>query len=169
MLETRTFRMLLALVESLVAAFFGGWGLAQRAAILNQSFLGTTLWNTTASSHVWPWPYKFASILNMPALLAGLLLTIPAAHMTPRLSETLQLLPTLFLVFVLWFWIGSHLDRYWTITAKAPWIALTVFTIACLIGAIIPIGNTGYLLYGIVLWLIGLFLLRSAKPTSAPA
>ena len=90
-----------------LAAAFGGWGLWQRNQILSHDYLFGTGWNSTARFHVWPWPYKFTAISNLPALFAGLLLTIPISAIKPTLSETLQLAPTLVFVFLLWVRVGA--------------------------------------------------------------
>jgi hypothetical protein len=73
----RRFRLLLPITQCGLAAIFGGFGLWQRYAILNRPvfFEGQTLWNSTARFHVWPWPYKFAAIANIPAFLLGVLLS----------------------------------------------------------------------------------------------
>jgi hypothetical protein len=69
------FRKVLPIFQTALAAILGGWGLWLRNSILNLSFFGDdTLWNSTARFHVWPWPFKFAVVLNMPAFLAGLFL-----------------------------------------------------------------------------------------------
>src|SRR5215468_4420087 len=70
---TIPFRQLLPVVLTPTSAVFGGIGLLQRSAILSKPVWGGTLWHTTARFHIWPWPYKFAAMLNLPAFLAGLL------------------------------------------------------------------------------------------------
>jgi hypothetical protein len=112
------------------------------------------MWDTTARFHVWPWPYKFAAVSNIPALLAGLLLSIPIGAVRPTMPEAAQLAPTLVFVVIMWFWIGSRLDRRWIVTEKTPWIILSVFNLVCLVGALIPMGYTGYLPYGFLVWLV---------------
>ena len=146
---------MLPLIQCPLAALFGGIGLWQRSAILNRPgfFEGTTMWETTVRFHVWPWPYKFAAVSNIPALLAGLLLTVPIGAVRPTMPEAAQLAPALVFVVILWFWIGSRLDRRWIVTEKTPWIILLVFTLVCLVGALIPMGYTGFLPYGSLVWL----------------
>jgi hypothetical protein len=69
------FRVILPVAECGFAGLFGGIGLWQRFAILSRPlFEGQTLWNSTARFHVWPWPYKFAVVSNMPAFFAGSML-----------------------------------------------------------------------------------------------
>jgi hypothetical protein len=55
---------------------------------------------------------------------------------------------------ILWYWVGSRLDRRWGVTDPTPWIALSVFTLVCLVGAFLPIGYVGFLPYGFVVWVI---------------
>jgi hypothetical protein len=149
------FRIVLPIVELGVAALFGAIGLQQRSVILSRSFIeGQTLWDSTARFHVWPWPYKFAAVSNLPALFAGLLLTAPISAMKPTLSETLQLAPTLLSVSLLWYWVGSRIDRRWRVADKTPWIALLVFTVVSLAGAFTPLGYVGYLPYGFIMWVV---------------
>ncbi|HXM23394.1 MAG TPA: hypothetical protein VN948_19210 [Terriglobales bacterium] len=133
-------------------------------------FDGTTLWDTTARFHVWPWPYKFAAVSNMPALFAGVLLSVPIGAVKPTLPESVQLAPTVLFVLILWSWVGSRLDRRWTVTEKTPWIGLSVFTVVCLVGALIPIGYTGYVFYGVLAWLItAIPFRRMVKATRPPS
>jgi hypothetical protein len=152
MAQELRFRIVLPVAEFGIAALLGGIGLWQRSAILSRPFfVGQTSWDSTARFHVWPWPYKFAAVSNLPALFCGSLLTIP---MKPTLPEALQLAPTLFFVWFLWYWVGSRLDRRWSVADKTPWIALMVFTVVSLAGAIIPLGYVGYLPYGFILWVL---------------
>jgi ABC-type phosphate/phosphonate transport system permease subunit len=137
-----------------LAALFGGWGLWQRNQILSHDYLFGTGWNSTARFHVWPWPYKFAAISNLPALFSGLLLTIPISAVRPTLSEALQLAPTLVFVLLLWFWVGSRLDRRWSVADWTPWIAILLFMILSSVGAFLPLGYTGFLPYGFALWAV---------------
>src|SRR5712692_164328 len=103
--RNRQFRVLLPVAQCALAALFGGAGLWQRFAILSRPFLeGQTLWDTTARYHVWPWAYKFAAILNMPAFLAYALLWV-------GFPEAVALAPSLLLVALLWYRVGCRLDR----------------------------------------------------------
>ncbi len=153
------FRIVLPVAEFGIATLFGGIGLRKRSVILSRPgfFEGTRMWDTTARFHVWPWPYKFAAVSNLPALLCGSLLTIPINAMRPTLPEAFQLAPTLLFVWFLWYWVGARLDRRWSVTDKLPWIALLVFTLVSLVGAIIPLGDAGYLPYGFILWVLAAF------------
>jgi Na+/pantothenate symporter len=112
------------------------------------------LWDSTARFHVWSWPYKFAAVSNLPALFAGLLLTAPISAMKPTLPAALQLAPTLLFVLLLWYWVGSRIDRRWRVADKTPWIALLIFTLVSLAGAFIPLGYVGYLPYGFIMWVV---------------
>jgi hypothetical protein len=149
------FRTVLPIVESVSAALFGGVGLWQRSAILSRTFLeGQTLWDSTARFHVWPWPYKFAIVSNMPAVFLGSLSSWPIAALWPMLPESVQMALSLLLVPMLWYWVGGRLDKRWTISDMIPWIALLVFTLVCLVGAFAPIGYVGYLPYGFAVWVV---------------
>jgi hypothetical protein len=151
------FRAVLPILESGIAALFGGIGLWQRSAILAHAWFGEqTLWDTTARFHVWPWPYKFAAVSNLPALLCGLLLAVPIGAIRPSLPEAVQIAPSLLFVWPLWRWVGSRLDRRWSAADKAPWIALLIFTLVSLIGAFLPLGYVGYEPYGLLVWVIAL-------------
>ena len=161
------FRSILPSAQVALAALFGGWGLWQRNQILSHDYLFGTGWSTTARFHVWPWPYKLAAISNLPALLAGLLLTIPISALRPTLSEATQLAPTLVFVMFLWRWVGSRFDQRWAITERRPWVAIFLFMIFSLAGALLPMGYTGYLPYGSALWVVtGLALLRRSQSRS---
>jgi hypothetical protein len=159
------FRKLLPIAQFGLAVLFGGFGLWQRSAILNRRFFGNqTLWNTTARFHVWPWPYKFAAILNMPAFIGGMLLSWPLEVLSPNLPEIIQMGPSLVLVPLLWFWVGARIDRRLSQpdrspTRKTPWTFLVAFVLICLGGAITPLGYVGYLPYGVAVWIAGGFTL----------
>ena len=78
------FRMLLPAAETVLAGLFGGIGLWQRNQILDRPFLGgQPLWESTARFHVWPWPYKVAAISDLPAFLAGSLVSLPINALSP--------------------------------------------------------------------------------------
>jgi len=77
-----------------------------RGEVLSHAWLG---WNSTAQFHVWSWPFKFAAILNMPAFLAGLLLSLPLEALWPELPESVSYLPVLLFVPVLWYLVGRAL------------------------------------------------------------
>ena len=149
-----SFRNLLPVVQSAIAVLFGGTGLWQRSAILSRPWFseGQTMGDTTARFHVWPWPYKFAVVSNFPAFMAGSLLSWPIGIVWPKPPESVEIVPSVLLVPILWYWVGSRLDRRWGMTDKTPWIALSVFTLVCLAGAFLPIGYVGFLPYGFVVW-----------------
>jgi hypothetical protein len=149
------FCTLLPIAQCALAAAFGGFGLWRRSTILNQPFFGDqTFWNSTARFHVWPWPYKFAVISNFPAFLLGLLPLWLLGFIRPRIPEYAANVPALFFVLLLWYWVGSRLDRHWRMTNKTPWIGVSLFTLISLVGASLPIGNSGYLPYGLAVWLV---------------
>lgn len=163
----RRFCTLLPVAQCGLAAVFGGFGLWQRSAILSRPFLeGQTFWDTTASFHVWPWPFKFAVVSNLPAFLAGVILSWPIGAIWPRLPEAAQLAPSLLFALVLWYCVGAWLDRRWGVLDKAPWILLAIFTAVCFIGAVIPIGYTGYLPYAALVWLVAAIAFRRMSKLS---
>jgi len=120
MTQGKQFCRMLPVFQVALAGFFGGWGLWQRNEILNHDYLFGIGWNSTARFHVWPWPFKFAAISNLPAFLAGLLLSWPIGAASPELHEATQLAPSLLFVGVLWYGIGSWMDRRWDPTEKTP-------------------------------------------------
>ncbi len=164
------FRTVLPVVQCGLAALFGGLGLRQRSAILSRTFWGDqTLWESTARFHVWPWPYKFAVISNLPGVLAGLLSSWPLGLIWPDMSEYVADVPSLFCAAILWYWVGSRLDRRWRLADKVPWIALSIFTLVCLTGALLPMGYVGYLPYGLAAWAVTAVLIRVvALPAARP-
>jgi len=164
------FRMLLPVAESVLAGLFGGIGLWQRNQILFRHMFGDQpLWESTARFHVWPWSYKFAAISNMPAFLAGSLVSLPINALwakllnpaRPELPEAFELVVSLVFVAMLWSWIGHRVDRKLRNVGadrvvdgtKTAWVSLSVFTAVCLTGAFLPLGHVGYVLYGAVVWL----------------
>ncbi len=81
--------------------------------------------------------------------------------------ESVANLPSLLLVPILWYWVGSSLDRRWEIRDKTPWIALLIFTVVCLIGAFIRTGYTSFLFpYGVTVWLIAALVLGRIRRRS---
>ena len=155
------FRRILPVSQTAFAIFFGGWGLWLRNSILSQTFFGnSTLWNSTARFHVWPWPYKFAVVLNVPAFLVGLLLSWPLDAFRPGLPESVSVLPVLLFVPLLWYSIGSWLDQRRSAnenrsSLRRQYILLLVFTLICAATSSIPERVGGYVSYiplGILIW-----------------
>jgi hypothetical protein len=170
MVRESRFRALLPVIQCALATLFGGFGLWQRSSILSRPFFeGQTLWDTTARFHVWPWPYKFAAISNMPAVLVGLLPSWPLEAIWPGMPEYVASVPILLFVPLFWYWIGSRLDRRWRVTDKTPWIALFIFTLVCLVGAFLPIGYVSYLPYGLTVWLVAAIVVRHVSKTAPDA
>lgn len=155
-------RRFLPIFQTMLALVFGGWGLWLRYETLSHSWLG---WNSDARFHVWPWPFKFAAIVNMPADLLGLLVSWPLDVLLPRLPEALQLLPSLVFVPLLWYLVGTWLDK--TSRGSNPrgarqkaWGLLLLFMIVCAVAASIPTrvwgeawGSENYFGFGLVIWI----------------
>jgi hypothetical protein len=167
------FRMFLPVVQCALAAIFGGFGLWERSAILNQRIWGNqTLWDTTARFHVWPWPLKFAVIMNMPAFIGGTLL----ATVGVNLPEIIPIGLSLAVVPLFWFWVGWRFDRRFCKADElprsgSPWVFMVVFVLLCLGGALLPLGNVGYLPYGAAVWVgagVALQRLTRVKPGKNP-
>lgn len=150
------FQTILPVVEFGLAALFGSIGLWERAEILNRPGFGAgqTLWDSTARFHVWPWPFRFAAVMNLPAFLGWSLLGWPINLLWPTLPEGATTVPSLLLVATLWYWVGSRLDRRWKVSDWTPWFALFAFTVVSLAGALIRLGYVDYLSYGFIIWVI---------------
>lgn len=151
MADAIRFRKLLPVAQCAVTAVFGGVGLWQRSQILNRPIWGNqTLWDTTARFHVYPWPLRFAALLNVPALMGGSLLA------SVGVSWVLPEVVSLALVPLFWFWVGSRLDRRFcqaseSATSRTPWVLLIALTLVSLAGALLPFR---YLPYGLALWIV---------------
>jgi len=158
------FRVLLPLVQCALAAFFGGLGLWQRAAILSRPGFGegSTLWDTTARFHVWPWLFKFAVVTNTPAFLTWALVGWPIGGRWPMIPEPAFYAPSLLFVAILLYVVGSWFDRRWgalerpATRLKLPWSLLLLFILTCAVGASIR-STTAYLLWGVTEWLLAGF------------
>jgi hypothetical protein len=163
------FRMTLPVSQTVLAAFLGGWGLWLRNSILSRPFWGdSTLWNSTARYHIWPWPFKFAAVLNMPAFAAGALLSLPLDALRPGLPEWCSALTVLPFVALLWYRIGVLLDGWRSDSQNKTmgrWITVLVFTVICAAASSIPEkvgGYTSYIVMGIVVWTITAIGLRAS-------
>lgn len=153
------FRMLLPIIQCGLTLLFGGIGLSQRIRILNGPFIdGQSLWDTTATYHVWPWPLKFAVASNLPALAASVLFFYPFQRLVPGPHPFLDIFMVLLFVALLWYWVGAHADRRWTRNDKLPWFAFFIFVLVCLAGAFLPLGPTGYVPYALMVWVLYSFL-----------
>jgi hypothetical protein len=155
------FRAILPVAHCLSAITFGGFGLWERSAFLGRRVFGNgTPWNSSVASHYWPWPYKFAAVLNFPSVLAGLLLGRPVSELRPGLPESALFVLSLPFVALLWFGIGSWFDRKWgwmdgPPNHKLPWMLLLLFTLLCAAGASLYIESTSdYLLAGGLIWVV---------------
>jgi hypothetical protein len=154
----------LPVLQAALAISFGGWGLWLRNTILSQPFWGSTGWNSTAVFHVWPWQLKFAAILNMPAFLCGSVLFWPINYLRPGLPEWISFLPSLLLVPVLWYVVGSWVDRRQFDAAKmripgyVAWVLLLILTLVSVTGGLAPLRSlglyTGFIPFGVEVWAI---------------
>jgi hypothetical protein len=162
MVKETQFRKALPALQTAIAISFGGWGLWLRNSILSRPFWGSAGWNSTAVFHIWPWPFKFAAILNMPAVLAGGLLSLPFDYLRPGMPEWVSVLPVLLLVPLLWYWLGSWADRIvrtaqGKISARQWWIWIMLFMFLCAVASSIPPhigGETSYVPFGIAIWMV---------------
>jgi hypothetical protein len=165
------FRRILPPLHTVVATVFGGWGLWLRNSILSRTFFGnSTGWDSTARFHVWPWPFKFAAVLNMPAFLVGGLLSWFLEVLWPRLHNPLSIVPVLLFVPLLWYRIGSWLDQNSNPdinknTRKRQWILLLIFTAVCGAASSVPQkfgGYTSYVPLGIAIWVIAVIGMKAS-------
>jgi hypothetical protein len=152
------FRKLLPVLQTSLAILFGGWGLWIRNSVVSQPFWGSDGWHSTARFHVWPWPLKFAAILNLPALPVGGPLSWPLEYLRPGLPEWVSYIPVLLLIPVFWCWLGSWTDKYVSSGSHPylPWILLLLFVFLSAAASSTSDyvgGYTSYLEFGIAFWL----------------
>ena len=155
------FRKALPVLQTAIAVSFGGWGLWLRNSILSQPFFDSDGWHSTAVFHVWPWPLKFAMILNLPALLIGALLSWPLQYFRPALQGWVSDIPMLLLIPLFWYWIGSWTDkrvghRDTKHNEQWRWILLFFFIFVCAAVSLLSGyvgGYTSFALFGIAIWL----------------
>jgi hypothetical protein len=156
------FRIVLRVLQTALAVVFGGWGLWLRNSILSRPFLGSSDgWATSLSFHVWPWPFKFAAVVNMPAFLIGSFLAWPLNALRPGLQEWISTLPILLFIPLLWYWVGSWLDKRLSSENRGTgtrglWFLLLLFIAICTTASSIPFsigGYTNYLDFGALIWL----------------
>ena len=102
MIQLRQFSRVLPLLQTALAISFGGWGPCLRDSILRRPFFATsTGWDSTMRFHVWPWPLKFAVILNAPAFLVGGLLgllALPLDYLWPKSAGWVSVLLTVLVI-----------------------------------------------------------------------
>jgi hypothetical protein len=163
MVQGAQFRKVLPILQTALAVLFGGWGLWLRNSVLSRPFLGSsTGWDSTLRFHFWPWPFKFAAILNMPAFLAGLILSWPLDYLRPGLPEWVSILPVLLFIPLLWYWVGSWPDKIIGSdrnrnSKRGRWSLLLLFMLVCAATSSISErvgGYTSYLEFGVAIWLI---------------
>jgi hypothetical protein len=163
------FRKALPVFQTAIAIFFGGWGLWVRNAVLNRPFGDSSGWASTLRFHVWPWPFKFTAILNMPAFLAGLTLSWLLDKLRPGFPEWVSSLPVLIFIPLLWYWVGSWSDKRISSEQniggkRAPWILLLLFLLVCAAAASISNvfgGHTDFVESGILIWMIALVCVKT--------
>jgi hypothetical protein len=152
MVQGTQFRKALPVLQTALAVFFGGWGLWIWNSVLSRPFWGGTGWDSTLRFHFWPWPFKFAAILNMPAFLGGGLLAWLSDYLRPGLPEWV---PDLLLIPLLWYWVGAWVDK--NVASEKRWILLLLFILVCATASSIPKyvgGYTGWVVFGIAIWLV---------------
>lgn len=162
MVHETHFRRVLPALQTALAISFGGWGLWQRNAILNRPFWGSTGWHSTAVFHVWPWPLKFATILNLPALIVAAILSWPIGRFGPAVPKWLSYVPVLLVIPFFWYWFGSLLDkrvnsgnfrnseRWW-------WAAALLFTVVSAAASLVStyVGSySSHVVFGAAIWLV---------------
>ena len=146
------YRILLPVIQSIAVLLFGGAGLLQRHTILNHRFIGEqTMWDTTARFHVWPLPYRFAVITNIPAFLAAGILERPLAAVWPRMPEVVGFLLFVSCVPVIWHILGRRIDSRPSEGNRYRNIFL-LFAVLSVMAVFTP-GYVGYFYSGIVLWI----------------
>jgi hypothetical protein len=163
MAQRTQFRKLLPVSQTVLATICGGWGLWLRNSVLSRPFWGdSTGWDSTLRFHYWPWPFKFAAILNMPAFLASGLLSAPLDYFRPGLPEWVSALPVLLIIPLLWYLVGAWADKNINFgksvnSERERWSVLLFFILVCAAASSIPdyvAGYTGYIVFGIAIWLV---------------
>jgi len=100
-------------------------------------------------------------VLNMPALLASVLLSWPLDYFRPGLPEWVSDLPVLPLIPFFWYWLGSRADK--TIGAgnssvgRWGWTLLLLFIFVCAAASSISGyvgGYTSFIVFAIAIWLV---------------
>ena len=154
-------RKVLPISQAVLAVSFGGCGWWLRNFALNQRFFDSTLWNSTARFHIWPWPFKFAVVQNMPAFLIGLLLSWPLDFFRPGLPEWVSLLPSLLLVPLLWYLIGTWLDRKRVLGSASGETVLLMFAMFTAVSLVVAVTSgwifgsyTTFIPLGVVYWIV---------------
>lgn len=151
--STRYFRLLLPILQTLLGAAFGGVGLWQRHQILNQRLWGNeTLWHSTAAFHVWPWPYKFALITNVPAFLFAALVDWPLQSVWPNLPDAIGWMLCLCFIALVWYHVGSRFDAAKSFRQR-QWTVLLAFMVLAATGVLTP-GYIGFVLFAVALWMV---------------
>ena len=139
---------------------FGGIGLYQRQAALSQPFMaGQTRADTTDRYHVWPWPIRVAMIINLPALIGGAFLGGLFSYLSEMAGAVVGSLAGLFLISQQWRAIGILLDKR---PRRGLAMGLSLFLSGTLVASLAPLGYTGFLPAGLLMWLPFAFWLCSS-------
>jgi len=146
------FRKILPVAQTVVAAIFGGWGFWVR----NEAITNGLGWKSTMVFHVWPWPLRFAAILNMPALLLGLTLLELTHELGLGVRDWVAYFVLILFVALTWFWVGRWLDKVSESESnkkqrRSAWIAVGAFTVSC--AALATINGSSFTGLGILIWL----------------
>jgi hypothetical protein len=170
MSQRSRFRQIVPIVQTALALVCGGWGVWLRNSVLSRPFWGDlTGWDSTARFHVWPWPLKFVTVLNMPAFLAGGLVSVLLNLAWPNLREWASYLLILPLVAFLWHWIGLWLDQRLS-SDRSRYTAVLSFVVICAIAASVPEnigGHVSFVLLGIMIWFLALWGAGRIRPDIA--
>jgi hypothetical protein len=161
--QSHALSRLLPVVQFFISGTLGAIGLWQRSQLLSQPLFSGTLGDTTAAFHIWPWPFKLAVTMNLPAFIFGGVFELIDHHLEANISETWECVIALAFVPLLWFWIGRGLDAVGT---KAGWVFLTIFFAGCIGAATLPLGYIGFLPVGFLIWAIGIRKLCTLKMAS---
>ena len=153
-----SFRWGLAVAQLLLAAVSGGIGLWQRHEILKQPFFDGTLGDSTAAYHIWPWPFKFAIVVNLPALIGSVPVSGGIGLLWNGWNEVADMTLALLFVPVVWYWVGGRMES-WSWRRRGIFVA--VFFGGSFGVAVAPLGYIGFLPVGLMGWVVGAWMLRS--------
>lgn len=95
------------------AVFVGGgqrrdWALAARG-------------DSTAAYHVWPWPFTFAVVVNLPALIGSVPVSGGVGMLWDGWNEVAEMTQALLFVPVFWYWVGGRMEG-WSWRRRGVWM-----------------------------------------------